>query len=881
MSLPGQPQHRRYLTISLLVVATLLTLFALFHPNIRRLEDGALDSFFQVRGERTMDSSVVLLYFDNNDIRALGGWPLKRNYYALLVSELDRLGARAIGIDIVFADERLDFPEYDEVLTTTVRKSGRVVLSGYFEKINSDSSDESFPPVPLYSTPSHPGFIRGTNFVGPFSKLADAAYSIGHSTLKNGAELPLFISTKQGLVPALSLELLRRAVDAGSNDVDVSADRTIVRGRERSVSIPLSEDGAVILDYPGTVRMLNRFSAIDLLRYADAPPGSVAGQTATRLIHDKVVIIGTIAEGQSAFVDTPFDDQFPGIGLHAVAVENFLTGRMLVRSPFWLTTVISALLGAIVIAFGAGRKFVVIIGATVVLFFAYLATTFILFSLANWILPVTQPIVILLATALVPAVLEHRSVRKQVGRLEQERDEFNQRLHEKEERLKQLETELASSKRQQSDQRAAALENEIRKYKSEIEQLSSHLSDLRPYDAGTERATPGIIRKFRDIVYTTGGAMEQTVEFVKKIAVHDATVLLLGESGTGKELVARAIHLESTRHDKPFIAVNCGALSETLLESELFGHEKGSFTGAVRDRQGRFEMADGGTIFLDEIGETSEAFQVKLLRVLQEGEFERVGGTRTHRVNVRVISATNLDLKAAVADKSFREDLYYRLNVVPLQLPPLRERTEDIPAFIEHFLIAEQPDMRVSATAADVLNHHEWRGNVRELQSIIKRAVILARAEGREMIRLKDLPDELSAAAQTGVDLEVQIIELLRSKKFSRSAISETAAELGGLNRGTVAEYFRGFCFKSFCEHYFKIQPAIESIAQSVDEEVQARVRKKLNEYISNAIESVKREESFDQNLPRLQAKFKNLPQRYHVYLTDLLQRYHKGEWSL
>jgi Nif-specific regulatory protein len=221
---------------------------------------------------------------------------------------------------------------------------------------------------------------------------------------------------------------------------------------------------------------------------------------------------------------------------------------------------------------------------------------------------------------------------------------------------------------------------------------------------------------------------------VAQVANSRATVLLLGETGTGKEMIAKAIHYNSPRRDKPFVRVNCGALTGTLLESELFGHVKGSFTGAIRDKEGRFEVADQGTIFLDEIGTMEPHLQVKLLRVLQEREFERVGDTQTMKVDVRVVAATNVDLQEEVAKDNFREDLFYRLNVCPIYLPPLRNRREDIPPLIDHFLdkynmVNGRSLKRISREMLNVLMRYPWPGNVRELENAIERAVVLSTSE--------------------------------------------------------------------------------------------------------------------------------------------------------
>jgi len=235
--------------------------------------------------------------------------------------------------------------------------------------------------------------------------------------------------------------------------------------------------------------------------------------------------------------------------------------------------------------------------------------------------------------------------------------------------------------------------------------------------------------------------IEKVFETVRKVADTTSNVLIFGESGTGKELIARSIHFNSRRKDKPFVTVNCSAMPETLLESELFGHMKGSFTGAISNKEGLFEVANGGTIFLDEIGETSPAIQVKLLRVLQEKEFRRIGGTKDVRVDVRIIAATNKDLDRAVAEGAFREDLYYRLDVIPIHLPPLRERLEDIPLLVQHFLTkfsqtAGKNIKGITPEALQLLKTQEWRGNVRELENVMERVLALVTGD---MIGPEDL----------------------------------------------------------------------------------------------------------------------------------------------
>ena len=268
----------------------------------------------------------------------------------------------------------------------------------------------------------------------------------------------------------------------------------------------------------------------------------------------------------------------------------------------------------------------------------------------------------------------------------------------------------------------------------------------------SRRATPP--EKFLYRPCGNSRAMQDLLRLMEQVAPYGSNVLILGESGTGKELVARHIHELSGRAKRPFVPVNCGAIPPELLESELFGHEKGAFTGALTTRLGRFEFAEGGTLFLDEIGDMSVQMQVKLLRVLQERSFERVGSNRTIRCNVRIIAATHRNLDAAICDGGFREDLYYRLNVFPLQMPPLRDRIEDLPALVD-YLIERQDHraarrMRMDPQAISCLAHYSWPGNVRELSNLLERLAILFPGQ---VVRIGDLPDRYrTSAAPAGTE---------------------------------------------------------------------------------------------------------------------------------
>ncbi|MBI5345008.1 MAG: sigma-54-dependent Fis family transcriptional regulator [Deltaproteobacteria bacterium] len=315
-----------------------------------------------------------------------------------------------------------------------------------------------------------------------------------------------------------------------------------------------------------------------------------------------------------------------------------------------------------------------------------------------------------------------------------------------------------------------------------------------------------IKKKCTAAILGTSAEVQDVRDTIEKIADTDTTVLILGESGTGKELVARALHYGSGRNGMPFVPINCGAIPEDLLESELFGHEKGAFTGAIATKIGRFEAADGGTIFLDEIGDMSPSLQVKVLRVLQEREFERVGGRNTIKVDVRVVAATNQDLESAVEEKRFRKDLYYRLNVIPVHLPPLRERREDVPVLAAEFLkkISQRKKKTIrgiTAEAMKMLATYDWPGNIRELENLIERLVVLKEEGG--LIQPKDLPDKTRkkksetgalhpALPPDGIDFNAAVSDFEKDLIINAlnmvNGVKKKAAEYLKVNRTTLIE---------------------------------------------------------------------------------------------
>ncbi len=803
---------------------------------------------FKFRGEGQTDTSIIFLYVDDAEIRSLGGYPLKRTYWALLIKILTELEVKAIGLDLIIAEKNPDYPERDAILISTVKESERVCLAGSFTEIK-----EKF---------------NGKGLIKPFDELLESAKGFGHlNYISNGfpSKIPLFILSENKPIPSFSLELARLYYGIEKDSIKILNGKVILGSTE----IPLS-DGCMLINYCGGAKSLQMYSVAEFISSYDVFKSGKEAKIELKKFKDKIVLIGIYSENLGRIVQTPFDDKFPATGVHAMALDTILRKRFLTELPLPFEIVLIFLSSVLVIYIFFSEKISplskIVLSLMSISFFFIIIVILFAFGLSISIYPLISFVGAFLTGLIYILEVQGRKTRE----LELEKEKIEALIREKEMLISELKNKIEDLEGE--DEKSKAMSNLETVY-SEVRELTSRFEDLSAFEITKEEK----IENFEGIIYIDGGKMSEVISTVKKIARSDVPVLITGENGVGKELVAMAIHKISDRRDKKFIAVNCSAIPETLLESELFGYEKGAFTGAFQRKKGIFEIADGGTIFLDEIAETSEQFQTKILRIVQSGEFNRVGGTETLKVNVRVIAATNKDIEKAVKEGKFREDLYYRLNVIRLHIPPLRERKKDIPALVEHFLKKfKAEDMKVSTAVMEAFLNYDWPGNVRQLESAIRRGIIFAKSDGRNLIQLKDIPNEIINFAREKMDIEGQILNLLREKKFSHSSISETANELG-LNRGTVAEYLRGVCFKYLYESNFDVEKASREIAGN-DKEAIDRVRRKLLEHLENFFEVLS---SSGQNLDikaLIRSKYKNLPSRYHLYLEETARRYISGE---
>lgn len=801
----------------ILIIFSCLMIF-LFGDSFNPIDLSVEKVFTKVRGERSPDSNIILIHISSSDIESIGSWPIKRSYYALLINNLTKNNPKSIGLEIFLSAKFITQTIYDNLLTKEISKSKKVILSSVAGNI-------------VY----HNGYYKSDSLSYPSPKLMNENVPTGHINFLQGPEIKIPILVK-------------------ANGID-----------EYALSYRLI-NGYSMTKPPKTIELnfissWQSFKNYTLLEFYDI----IRNQNEElSFLNDKIVIIGASDPQITKTFETSFDSEAPAFALHAFAADNIINKRYLRGEFKTLSTIIFSLFFLLAVWLQKkykSKRYHILFSA----FLALLIFTFILFNYFYLRLSystILVPFALLLAYEIIITLTEKASALEEIM---DETKVLKTLLENREKELERMKNELVISDRNKS----ADLQNKIKALETEISKLSEQKED----QVEAVNVAASETKNFYGIIYKSK-LMQEVVNIVEKTAVADATILITGESGTGKELVARAIHNLSRRNQFNFVAVNCGAISETLLESELFGHTKGSFTGALTDKVGRFEAAHNGTIFLDEVAETSENFQIKLLRVLQFGEFEKVGSSKTSRVNVRVIAATNKNLESLVKEKKFREDLFYRLNVIRIDLPPLRERREEIEPISRYFLEREVPNLKLSKAVIEALLNHSWPGNVRELESVIKRAAIFAKSSARNMIQLNDLPSEL--VKRFKLNFEDLVLDSLRQKKFSYSSIVETAKELGDVNRTSVSENFRGIVFKILVESEFNQEKTAEIIACTKDEKVLERVKSKIHIFVSNIVESLESfpHQDFELVKSKLTSKYKNLPQRFHPYLDEIIKHY-------
>ncbi|MEK7727324.1 MAG: sigma 54-interacting transcriptional regulator, partial [candidate division KSB1 bacterium] len=609
------------------------------------LEDALVDVQFKLRGERELSERFVLVFIGAEDIRALGGWPLTRDYYGYLMHILSARGAKVIGLDLLLDAPQWRYPEYDSL------------LAGYFEAFERDCLPMTFaefaPAAQLF---------KGELPARPWQRFRQRVGGEGFSNFERATTLrraTLLAASNDTLAPSFGLELARLFLE-GKKKLSFDSKRLVLAQSEaRTLSFPLDAHAQLRLNHFGGAEQLTAISLVDLLQTFSAQPEALQ-------FAGKLVLVAVTDPSLTTFKSTPLAASLPASFMHLTVAENLIQQNYLRELGMLgqLLSIAGAVFAVWFMSKSEKQKIFWVMGLGALA--AYWAIAALFFRYGNLILPLFYPT--LAAMSCLAAVFFHHQ-QEQYGQATTQRQLLQQAILAKETQLEAVEAARTELQQQlQNEEQEQALLSQTSRQQLEEQQrqilsLEKQLNDLRAY------AAPAMVfaeNKFSEIVSAPDSPMAEVLGLVAKVARDGIPVLIQGETGTGKELLARALHQSGKRSAAPFVAVNCGALPEALLESELFGHEKGSFTGAHARRRGRFELAAGGTIFLDEVGETTPAFQARLLRVLQEGTFERVGGEESLKANARVLAASNHDLQRAVAEKKFRADLFYRLNGVVL-----------------------------------------------------------------------------------------------------------------------------------------------------------------------------------------------------------------------
>jgi len=839
-----QPNRQILEKILISLIAGIL-LFSLF-SNSKMLQGFELrvrSFLMSERGARPPHDAVFLVTVDNPTVAKLG-WPLPRQHYVELIRTLNQYGAKVIAFDFFFDTLRDTTP--DDSLAAISQRFNNVIHAFTFDGPTDSAAvapagmvDSLFAPQAIQ--PKNPGAIKLFNAriaEFPHPRFAAAFKQIGTTTLvldeaDRFHKLPLAYIYNGRTYSSLSLlafcNFLGVSPDSVYWDRDFWGAHMRIKTPEKIYTVPMDRQGQVNLNYYGDLEAFHRYSLLEIhqavqdLKAGKAPQVHLAG------LKGKVVFVGGIQSGGDAFI-TPFSGDFPGMGVLATAVSNFLDGETLREMPWYvnlgLVLIFTLLLcGAMTLADKADKKRTAVYASlyfiAIVLLYNGLAYQ-VLFKSWN-IVPATLATNGALFAGFVGILFyeknwREKTLHQKVKHLEDdmhntlaEISQLNEKINVRDEEFKTLEYFIGELENH-FDQAAAEISNHLQppldrmklikekiqheldnlyaakqRLQEENKNLASKIGALQPGEtsrpASNAVAAPPaaaawkklddlarVLEHYRNFEQKAAvkhhfntkfgmvtpvlngrlngevrkSKMLEVLEQISQIGAYDATVLITGETGTGKEKVAHAIQQHSRRKDGPFVVINMGALPEALIEDELFGHVKNAFTGAQTERKGKFELAEGGTIFLDEIGDLKMDLQVRLLRVLQEKTFYRVGGNDLVKVDVRIIAATKYDLEQLIREQKFRDDLYYRLNVARLHLPPLRERKEEIPHLIHYFLArhneANRRQKRLTADAVNALILYEWAGNIRELQNVIERAYITSPGDN---IRLGDLEEKV------------------------------------------------------------------------------------------------------------------------------------------
>jgi transcriptional regulator with GAF, ATPase, and Fis domain/CHASE2 domain-containing sensor protein len=924
---------------------SLLLPFVFFHAVdfLQIFELQFLDFMIACRGARNSNPNIVLVTVDDQTGSELGS-PLPRRYYSQVIRALNQYGARAIVVDLPVTTMNQYDVKADTELAALSLKLGNVIHSFYFGSYLEDGSAEENAKMMQQNTASikfaikprakaKPNFFSADSIILPHPFFLQHFPKAGVITIfydldEQYRRLPLLLEYHGRLYPELCLaalcEYLKIPADSVSIEHGIAGYRVAVRTSQRVIKIPIDQNGQALLNFDGPLETFKSYSILQILNALQ----DVEEKRAPRIsLHDfagKIVVIGNNETMGKDYFPMPFTDDFPGMGMQATALSNFLNGNALREWPWHVNVAIALVLGLLL---SAGLAFIGKTGKTRetiyewslfgALILAYnLSAYFLLFKGLNVvpaILPINSALALLfISTAFYEKSLNVEQLNRQVRELESniiEKDShiqaLNTRIGAQDEQYKAMDFfigEIESVLNNPAAEQPRSLETPLMKMQlfkehlkneldrwygekrgleAEKEALSSQISaykNLLGEVKKTDRALPPeqkseqenfeekfqevnrVMESYKAFAQKTKTAfyydpsfemvtaamngrlnghngqaaktrLQEILAQIIRIAPYDSTVLITGETGAGKELAAAAIRRHSHRKNGPYVVLNCAAIPETLIESELFGHVKGAFTGALSDRAGAFEQANNGTIFLDEIGDLKPDLQAKLLRVLQEKKVQRLGSNKLIEVDVRVIAATNRNLQELIQREQFRKDLYFRLDVANIHLPPLRERKEEIPHLVHYFLAAFNEKnacaKQITDEALMALIVYDWPGNIRELQHYVEKICINTVGD---TIRLADLSEEIHRGyRKIFAEQKIQMWEAIETatKSEMENLLTQCQEMLRAGNVETALQSGEIKLWGSVCENcYAYLKAYIDSKASSFSQDQREKLAK-------------------------------------------------------
>ena len=881
-------------------VLTIL-LSSLFSDLFRDWEWKTLDMRFSWRGPIPTDSNLVLIDADDSSTEVYGRWPWKRSVHAKLIGFLKSSGVKTVAYDVLFA-QAVDHAE-DAKLVAAVSSSENLVFP---IAVNlTDTSPETIEPenpnlnslVPATSLTRDYWFASDPVF--PMPSLGVSEDNLGHIAANRDRDgvirrVPLLVNLKGKRVPSLAFRAVLDYLNVSDSDIKIGGQRITLHTRPEETRIPIDSKGQMLINYAGrwqeTFKHMSFASVLSELKQKELDDlGGLEG---------KLVLVANTATGAD-IKSIPFEKDYPGAGVHANIMNTILTKSFLRETHLSTNHTLILLLCIGVALLFRGRNYLIQTGVVFGSVLVYGMASVWLFS-SGIVLPLFMPVTGIILTALLVVSYKAGTEKKIRDTLDKEKKELEAHLESISNHLKIKNEELATINTQLDTLQAGMSEmdalgksqaEEVRELQNKMqillkdrekleakrEELENKVLDLRvhiTFDEPMEETLKTLVDECThfNLITRTQKVLELFTN-LKKVAPVPVPVLITGESGTGKELFARALHQMSSRKGR-LVTINMGAIPETLIESELFGHEKGAFTSAVQSKKGKFQEADGGTVFLDEIGEASKGIQVKLLRAIQEKEVQPVGG-RSFKVDVRIVAATNRNLEEEVQKDRFREDLLFRLNTVTLELPPLRQRKKDIELLARHFIKKYgreygKPVQGLSDKAMQSLLDYEWPGNIRELENVVQRGITFA---GGDLIQEKDLglslkrdSEQLDGKSGNMPDGDALLLEALRENNYE---INATAVQLK-MNRNTVSSRFKGICFDLLVEHQGDIEKAAGDIA---DNDAGTKVvRQKIDEYYENLKRIAEESSGEDEAINEVLRRSKNVPTRHHPSIKTLVQ---------